>query len=59
MLNKNWVGQITTAVWSPRLRKNIAIGMVQKSAWELGQELIVKPEGGQQCLGIVTTLPFD
>ena len=59
ILNENRIGQITTAVWSPRLRKNIAIGMVKKCAWEVGQELIVKPEGGQQCLGIVTTLPFD
>lgn len=39
-----WVGKVTSAVYSPRLEKNIALAMVDISVIDLGTELsVVKP----------------
>ncbi|MDA8711342.1 glycine cleavage system protein T, partial [Alphaproteobacteria bacterium] len=35
------IGKVTSAVYSPRLKKNIALAMVDVTASELGQSLII------------------
>ena len=51
------VGQITSAVWSPDFKTNIAVGMIQDSHWENGTSIIVRtPVGDRQAK--VCTLPF-
>ena len=58
-LDGHLIGRITTATWSPRFKKNIAIGMLKKDTWDVGQEVVVRLEGGNRYSGLVTTLPFD
>jgi dimethylsulfoniopropionate demethylase len=51
------VGQVNSAVWSPDLASNIAIGMVCRSHWESGTPVVVETDhGGRDA--IVCTLPF-
>ncbi len=51
------VGQITSAVWSPDFKNNIAIGMIQDSHWENGTCVVVRaPDGDRQAK--VCSLPF-
>jgi aminomethyltransferase len=40
--NKKIIGKITSAVYSPRLKKNIALAMVSIELSELGTELEIK-----------------
>ncbi len=50
-------GQVTSAMWSPDLGFNVAIGMVEKSHWEPGTRLeIAAPDGVRG--GTVAVLPF-
>ena len=51
-------GHTTTVVWSPRLKMNLALGMVDKEYWKKNQELMIELPDGKQNLGIVTDLPF-
>ena len=51
-------GHTTTVVWSPRLKTNLALGMVHKDYWKKNQELMIELPDGKQNLGIVTNLPF-
>ena len=55
--NGHFVGQITSAIWSPDLKTNIAIGMVDKMQWDIGTQLTaMSPEGSRDC--VVQKLPF-
>lgn len=51
------VGKVTSAVYSPRLDKNIALAMVSVTAAELGTELTVAMPGGVR-LATVVEKPF-
>lgn len=51
------VGQITSAAWSPDLETNVAIGMIDKTDWDVGTKLTVySPDGFRDCE--VRKLPF-
>ncbi len=51
------VGWITSSVYSPGLRRCIALGYLRREVWEPGTSLLIDtPSGGVQCQ--VTTLPF-
>lgn len=52
------VGQISTAIWSPRFNTNVALGMVQSSHWEPGQQLTVDCGDGLARDAIVVDLPM-
>lgn len=48
--NDKRVGQITSAAWSPDLKANLGLGMVDKSDWALGTKLSVEtPNGLREC----------
>ncbi len=52
-------GHISTAIWSPRLNCNVALGMLNRAYWAPGQEVVVQCGDGTQRLGEVTLLPMD
>ena len=51
------VGSITSAVFSPNLKKTIALGFLKKEYWTPGTDLAVEDEG-LQIPARVATLPF-
>jgi aminomethyltransferase len=54
--NKN-VGKVTSAVYSPRLKKNIALAMIDIEYSNLDQELIIN-DGLNQFYAVVAKKPF-
>jgi dimethylsulfoniopropionate demethylase len=44
------VGKVTSAVWSPDFKTNVAIGMIHKDHWEPGTLLIVETSDGPRDL---------
>jgi folate-binding protein YgfZ len=55
--NNKEVGYITSAVKSPALHTNIALGYVRREANEIGTELVLQMPGGESSAKIVE-LPF-
>ena len=51
------VGKVTSAVYSPRLKKNIAIGMIKVDYSNLGQVLTID-SGTKKLHAVVTQKPF-
>jgi glycine cleavage system aminomethyltransferase T len=51
------VGSITSAVWSPALRANIALGYVRREANQTGTELEMRADAGKISARIVD-VPF-
>jgi len=58
LVDKINVGHISTAIWSPRLECNVALGMLKKGYWDEGQSVVVKLNDGTQRAGKVVALPF-
>ncbi len=58
-VNDRQVGQITSAIWSPRLRRNVGLAMIEKEFWNAGQPVIVLSDDGIAREGVVSELPFD
>jgi dimethylsulfoniopropionate demethylase len=52
-----FAGQVTSSAWSPRLKTNVAIGMVEERYWDTGTEVIVATPDGQRAAEVVD-LPF-
>ena len=52
------IGQITSAIYSPKIKKNIGLSMISKNHWNKGQKLIVETPEGKKRKGIITSLPF-
>lgn len=52
------VGQVTSAMWSPDFRTNVAIGMIDASHWTPGTAVeVVSPDGIRDA--VVSILPFS
>ncbi len=56
--NGDQIGQITTGIYSPRLKHNIGMSMINKSHWKIGTKVIVCTPDGNQRDGEVSPLPF-
>lgn len=54
-----YAGYVTTAIWSPRLKQNVALGMIEKAYWDAGQELRVHCADGTERCGVVSLLPIS
>ena len=52
------VGQITSAMWSPRLKRNVGLSMIARSHWGPGQAVSVHCADGVIRPGEVCALPF-
>ncbi len=52
------VGQVTSAVWSPRLKCNVGHAMIDRAYWAVGQSVTVRSQDGILRSGEVSALPF-
>lgn len=53
------VGQITSAIWSPRLKRNVGLSLIDRDYWSVGQSVVVHSSDGQVRDGVVSGLPFE
>ena len=58
MVEDRQVGQITSAIWSPRLKHNVGQSMIDRGFWDGGQVVTVHVQDGSVSEGIVTALPM-
>jgi len=56
--NEAVVGQITSGIYSPRLKKNIGVALIEKGYWATGLEVSVTLPDGQVRAGQLSNLPF-
>ncbi len=52
------VGQVTSAAWSPRLKRNVGLSLIDRGFWEAGQLVSVHSVDGLTRGGEVSALPF-
>ena len=52
------IGQITSAAWSPRLKANVGLSLIDRSYLEAGQQVQVTLPDGSQTGGVICDLPF-
>jgi len=52
------IGQVTTAAYSPRFKRNIGLTMIERSYWNKGQPVTITSSDGERRTGEVTSLPF-
>jgi dimethylsulfoniopropionate demethylase len=52
------IGQITSAAWSPRLKRNVGLSLVDRAFWAPGQRVTVVSADGAERPGEVSALPF-
>ena len=58
MVGDKKVGDITSAIWSPRLEANVGLSMIDREFWKMGQIVSVQmPENNIAC-GKIVELPF-
>lgn len=58
-IDGNFVGEITTAIWSPRFKNNVAIAMVEKGCWDADTMLHIETADGLSRRGFITDLPMQ
>lgn len=58
-VDAQWVGQITSAAWSPRFKQNVALAMLERGFWEKGTRIAVDCDDGSRRNGVVTDLPME
>ena len=57
VIDARFVGEVTSAVWSPRLGTNVALGMLEIGSTALGTTVVVRcPDGDRTA--IVVEVPF-
>jgi len=54
----NKIGQITSGIYSPSLKKNIGLSMILKEYWDVGQKVYVEIIDKKKIKGVITSLPF-
>lgn len=52
------IGQITSGIWSPRLKVNIGLSMIDCSYWDIGQEVRIKTPETDPRVGEIVALPM-
>ena len=52
------IGEVTSAIWSPRLSCNVGMGMIARGHWDAGTRIIIKDADGDERDGMVSSLPF-
>ena len=53
------IGQITSAAWSPHLKHNVGLSMVERLFWQPGQTVTVRGADGLERPRVISALPFD
>ncbi len=58
--NKIKMGQVTSAIFSPRIGKNIGLGLINKPLWKHGTKVLIEiPMTKSFIKGTVSDLPFE
>ena len=57
--NNKKIGEITSVIFSPRLKKNIGISMIKKNYWKEGNEVIIEGLDNKVLQGFISELPFQ
>ncbi len=52
------VGQVTSAAWSPRLKRNVGLSLIDRGFWDAGQKVVVDCADDVTREGEISTLPF-
>ena len=58
MVAEQQVGQVTSAIWSPRLERNVGQGMIDRGFWNPGQEIVVVSRDGIERPGEICSFPM-
>ena len=58
MVGDEKIGQITSAIWSPRLKKNVGLSLIDRNYWLPKQSVEVHSEDNKIRLGEISNLPF-
>ena len=58
MVDERQIGRITSAAWSPRLKRNVGLSLIDKDYWEAGQMVSVLCQDGMTRTGEVSNLPM-
>ncbi|MFT5111048.1 MAG: dimethylsulfoniopropionate demethylase [Parasphingorhabdus sp.] len=53
------VGAVTSAAWSPRLKCNVGLSLVDQAYWEPGQSVEVTSSSGSTMSGLISDLPIE
>ena len=52
------IGQITSGIFSPRIKKNIGLSMILKEYWNVGESVFIQTLDCEKRNGTITSLPF-
>ena len=58
MVGDKKVGNITSAIWSPRLESNVGLSMIDREFWNVGQTVSVQMPENNIASGEIVELPF-
>ena len=58
MVRDEKIGQITSAIWSPRLKKNVGLSLIDRNYWLPKQSVEVHSQDNKIRLGEISSLPF-
>ena len=58
MVGDKKVGDITSAIWSPRLEANVGLSMIDREFWKMGQIVSVQMPENNIASGKIVELPF-
>ncbi len=53
------VGQVTSGIWSPRLKCNVGVSIIDREYWNESQPVEVDCLDGRERAGEVSMLPFS
>ncbi|MGI9510111.1 MAG: dimethylsulfoniopropionate demethylase [Geminicoccaceae bacterium] len=53
------VGRITSAIWSPRLERNVGLSLIEREFWNPGQRVFLYSCDGTVRPGEISALPFE
>ena len=58
LVGEKKVGDITSAIWSPRLEANVGLSMIDREFWNVGQTVTVQMPENKIAIGEIVELPF-
>ena len=59
MVENKKIGQITSAIWSPRLKKNVGLSLIDQKYWSAQQPVKVHCQDDKIRSGEISYLPFS
>ena len=59
MVENKKIGQITSAIWSPRLKKNVGLSLIDQKYWSAQQPVEVHCQDNKIRSGEISCLPFS